>query len=103
MQITLPARLYGCPDAWARERSAVFGRAWLFLGHEDEALRPGDWIATDIAGHQLLVVRDKDGVLRAFHNVCLHRGRKFLGSIKNLHLFKLFFFHYILFKLFLIA
>ena len=74
MQATLPARLYGCPDAWTRERSAVFGKAWLFLGHEAEASEPGDWIATDIAGHRLLAVRGRDGVLRAFHNVCRHRA-----------------------------
>jgi len=74
MQATLPARLYGCPDAWARERSAVFGKAWLFLGHEAEAPATGDWIATDIAGHRLLAVRGGDGALRAFHNVCRHRA-----------------------------
>ena len=74
MQATLPARLYGCPDAWARERSAVFGKAWLFLGHEAEAPAAGDWIATDVAGHRLLAVRGKDGALRAFHNVCRHRA-----------------------------
>ena len=74
MQVTLPARLYGCPEAWSRERTAVFGRAWLFLGHEAEAAAPGDWIAADVAGHRLLAVRGKDGVLRAFHNVCRHRA-----------------------------
>ncbi|KQW82310.1 aromatic ring-hydroxylating oxygenase subunit alpha [Brevundimonas sp. Root1279] len=74
MQATLPARLYGSPDAWARERSDVFGRAWLFLGHEAEAAAPGDWIAADIAGHRLFAVRGKDGALRAFHNVCRHRA-----------------------------
>ncbi len=74
MQVTLPARLYGCPDAWARERSAVFGGAWLFLGHEAETAAAGDWIAADIAGHRLLAVRGKDGTLRAFHNVCRHRA-----------------------------
>lgn len=74
MQITLPARFYGCPDAWARERAGVFGRAWLFLGHEAEAAATGDWIAFDIAGHRLLAVRGRDGVLRAFHNVCRHRA-----------------------------
>lgn len=74
MQATLPARLYGCPDAWARERSAVFGRAWLFMGHEAEAAAPGDWIAADVAGHRLVAVRGADGVLRAFHNVCRHRA-----------------------------
>jgi len=74
MQVTLPARLYGCADAWARERTGVFGRAWLFIGHEAEAAAAGDWIAADITGHRLLAVRGKDGVLRAFHNVCRHRA-----------------------------
>ena len=74
MQVTLPARLYGCPEAWTRERTGVFGRAWLFLGHEAEAATPGDWIASDVAGHRLLAVRGPDGVLRAFHNVCRHRA-----------------------------
>lgn len=74
MQKTLPARLYGDPDAWTRERQGVFARAWLFLGHEAEAAAPGDWIAGDIAGFRLLAVRGRDGVLRAFHNVCRHRA-----------------------------
>ncbi len=74
MQVTLPARLYGCPDAWTRERAGVFGRAWLLLGHEAEAAAAGDWIAADIAGHRLLAVRGKNGALRAFHNVCRHRA-----------------------------
>lgn len=52
----------------------MFGRAWLFLGHEGEAPQPGDWIANDLAGHRLLAVRDTDGILRAFHNVCRHRA-----------------------------
>ena len=52
----------------------MFGKAWLFLGHEAEAAAPGDWIAGDIAGHRLLAVRGKDGDLRAFHNVCRHRA-----------------------------
>ena len=67
-------RLYGCPDAWTRERSEVFGRSWLFIGHEAEAAAAGDWIAADIAGHRLLAVRGGDGGLRAFHNVCRHRA-----------------------------
>lgn len=74
MQTTLPARLYGDPDAWARERKGMFERAWLFIGHEAEATEPGDWIATDVAGMRLVVVRGPDGTLRAFHNVCRHRA-----------------------------
>lgn len=74
MKATLPARLYGDPDALARERAAVFGKAWLCLGHEAEAPDPGSWIAVDIAGWPLVAVRGQDGLLRAFHNVCRHRA-----------------------------
>lgn len=74
MQRTLPARLYGCPDAYARERDGVFARAWLFIGHEAQAPEPGDWIAAEIAGRSVVAVRGKNGVLRAFHNVCRHRA-----------------------------
>ena len=83
MQVTLPARLYGCPDAWARERTVVFGRAWLFLGHEAEAAAPGDWIANDVAGHRLLAVRGGDGALRAFHNVCRHRAGPLVQGVSG--------------------
>src|SRR5690606_15430846 len=74
MQKTLHARLYGDPEAYARERAGVFGRSWLCLGHEAEAPGPGDWIGGDIAGWPLMAVRGADGQLRAFHNVCRHRA-----------------------------
>jgi len=83
MQATLPARCLGCPDAGAGERSAVFGRAWLFLGHEAEARAPGDWIASDVAGHRLMALRGKDGVLRAFHNVCRHRAGPLVSGTRG--------------------
>lgn len=74
MQRTLSARLYGCPDAYARERAGVFDRAWLFVGHEAEVAEVGDWITAEIAGRSIVVVRGRDGALRAFHNVCRHRA-----------------------------
>lgn len=83
MQTTLSARLYGDPDAWARERKDVFGRAWLFIGHEAEAAAPGDWIATDIAGMRLVVVRGTDDALRAFHNVCRHRAGPLVSGARG--------------------
>lgn len=52
MQATLPARLYGCPDAWARERAAVFGRSWLNdggAGALGEALEASDRLTAEDA------------------------------------------------------
>ncbi|MDI1282512.1 aromatic ring-hydroxylating dioxygenase subunit alpha [Brevundimonas sp.] len=83
MKTTLPAHFYGDPDAWARERKEVFGRAWLFIGHEAEAAAPGDWIAGDVAGYRLLAVRGRDGVLRAFHNVCRHRAGPLVSGTRG--------------------
>src|SRR5215217_1615248 len=74
MQRTLPAALYRDPATYARERTTVFAAGWQFLGHETEALAPGDYIAGDAAGWPVLAVRGKDGVLRGFHNVCRHRA-----------------------------
>ena len=72
MQRTLPARLYGDPDAYARERQAVFGRAWLFLGHEAEAPEPGDWVAAEIAGHRLMMMRGAENYLESYHIPAVH-------------------------------
>ena len=74
MQLTLPARLYRDPDTFQRERTAVFARGWQFLGHEQEAPAAGDYIASDVAGWPVVVVRGADGTLRGFHNVCRHRA-----------------------------
>lgn len=74
MQMTLSAGLYRDPQAYARERAGVFGAGWQFLGHENEAPEPGDYIAGDVAGWAVVAVRDADGALRGFHNVCRHRA-----------------------------
>jgi phenylpropionate dioxygenase-like ring-hydroxylating dioxygenase large terminal subunit len=71
---TLPAPWYVDASVWARERRAVFGREWLFVGHRQRLSAPGDYVAADIAGWPLVVVVDEDGQLRAHHNVCRHRA-----------------------------
>ena len=73
-QLTLPAAWYVDPSLWERERRAVFGREWLFVGHRQRLTEPGDYLACDIAGWPLVVVVDDDGRLRAHHNVCRHRA-----------------------------
>jgi choline monooxygenase len=72
--LTLPASWYVDPSVWERERQAVFGREWLFVGHRQRLTDSGDYLACDIAGWPLVVVVDEDGRLRAHHNVCRHRA-----------------------------
>jgi len=67
-------------DALARDRRAVFGRSWQLVGHENEIAGVGDHVVTDLAGLPVIVIRDTAGVLRAFHNVCRHRGNKLVWN-----------------------
>jgi choline monooxygenase len=71
---TIPARWYIDPGFLEAERAAVFGRTWQAVGHTDWVAAPGSYFACEITGEPILVARSKDGCLRAFSNVCRHRG-----------------------------
>lgn len=70
----LPARVYFEPAIFAFEREAIFGREWLCVGREDEIALPGAWIRADVGGEDVVFTRSADLALRAFYNVCSHRG-----------------------------
>ena len=72
----IPAKPYYCPEYFDLEREAIFRRSWLQVGHVCELLQPGDFIRREIEvlGASILIMRHKDGSLRAFHNACPHRG-----------------------------
>jgi choline monooxygenase len=71
---TLPSSLYRGEGVYQDERRKLFGRSWLLLGHESQIAAPGSYLAQTIAGFPLIAVRGKDGIVRAFHNVCRHRA-----------------------------
>ena len=58
------------------ERETMWPNVWLFAAREDEMPDPGDTVVFDIAGKSFLLIRQKDGGVKAFYNACLHRGRK---------------------------
>ena len=58
----------------AIERNTIFDRCWLYLGHESEVEKPGDFRRRTVAGRPLFWVRGSDGKVRAFHNTCTHWG-----------------------------
>ncbi|MCG5434230.1 aromatic ring-hydroxylating dioxygenase subunit alpha [Mycobacterium sp. MYCO198283] len=66
------------PEFYADEREAVFKRAWLNIARIEDVPEPGSYLTKEIeaADASLLVVRGEDGTLRAFHNLCRHRGEK---------------------------
>ncbi len=71
---TIPANWYTDPAVYDLERRAVFADTWQAAGRLDAVARPGDYFTIEIAGEPCLVVRDGEGVLRAFVNVCRHRA-----------------------------
>ena len=56
------------------ERERIFDRCWLYLGHESEVEKPGDYRRRTVAGRPLFFVRSRDGQVRVFLNTCPHRG-----------------------------
>ena len=71
---TLPAWTYGNPEFFQLEREKLFRRAWHVVGHASDLPNPGDYVTFELQGERAFVVRGKDGLLRAFHNVCRHRA-----------------------------
>jgi phenylpropionate dioxygenase-like ring-hydroxylating dioxygenase large terminal subunit/AcrR family transcriptional regulator len=77
---TLPAWIYTDPEFLDLERKAIFEPAWQPVCHEGEIRQPGDFATFDLLGNSAFLVRGDDGALRAFHNVCRHRGARLLDG-----------------------
>jgi phenylpropionate dioxygenase-like ring-hydroxylating dioxygenase large terminal subunit len=71
---TLPWSWYEDPAVARLERDRIFRRAWQYAGRRDELTAPGSYAATHVAGLPVVLTRDRDDVIRAFANVCRHRG-----------------------------
>ena len=74
----LPGDAYTSEGQLALEYRRVFARHWTFVGFAHDAPQPGDAYPAQVAGQPILVARGEDRRLRAFHNVCRHRGHVLL-------------------------
>jgi len=70
----LPNACYTDADICQIERQAIFARQWTAIGFESDAPSPGFAFPVDFMGLPLVLVRDRAGELRVFHNICSHRG-----------------------------
>lgn len=77
---TLASWTYHHPEFYELEKEYVFRRHWMLVGHVSEVAEPGDYLTLDVADERALVIRGRDGALRAFHNVCLHRASRLLSG-----------------------
>lgn len=79
----LEARYYTDPEIFAAEHTGLFRRTWQYAGHVSEVEKPGDYFAFELAGESLFCLRQKDGTLAAFYNVCQHRAHELVSGSGN--------------------
>ena len=76
LEKTLPSSWYYSEETFQLEKERIFCREWFCAAREEQLPRPGDYLVLDIVGESILVVRNRQGVVRAFYNVCRHRGSR---------------------------
>lgn len=74
--LSLPGWVYSDPDFFAVEMERVIRPAWQVVCHASDIAKAGDWRTLDWLGESVIVIRGSDGAVRAFHNVCRHRGSR---------------------------
>ena len=73
--------VYTDPELFALEQEHLFRNTWIYLGHDSQVPKPGDFYTADIAGRPLLMLRGGDGVLRVLYNRCAHKGAKIVNAV----------------------
>jgi Rieske 2Fe-2S family protein len=76
LEQTLPSSWYYSNEIHALEKERIFCREWLCVAREEELPGPGDFRVLDVVGESILLLRNRQGALRAFYNVCRHRGAR---------------------------
>jgi phenylpropionate dioxygenase-like ring-hydroxylating dioxygenase large terminal subunit len=79
----LPGWTYHSPELLELEKKHVFRRHWQIIGHVSDVPEAGDYLSLDILGERAFVVRDQDGIVRAFLNMCRHRGSRIVTEDKG--------------------
>ena len=77
---TPPGRLFHATDIYALDLERIFGRMWVCVGHVSSAREPGQFFTVELGDESLIVVRGQDRTLRAFFNVCRHRGTRLTSN-----------------------
>ncbi|MBQ0796721.1 aromatic ring-hydroxylating dioxygenase subunit alpha [Zhongshania sp.] len=83
-QFTIATDRYTSKDFAEKEQQLLWKRAWLWACREEELPNAGDVVTFDIVGQSVLLIRQKDMSVKAFHNVCPHRGRQLLQDSAHL-------------------
>lgn len=80
---SLPNVAYTSEDFYRFEQETVFRRTWAFAAFGHQLRQPGDMLPVEIAGRPVVIVKGSDSQIRAFHNVCRHRGAKLVNEPRS--------------------
>jgi Rieske 2Fe-2S family protein len=73
---TLPQRYFVSLEIFAEELQKIFATKWVLIGHQSQLAEPGDYFLAEVAGESFIVAKDQRSTIRAFYNVCRHRGSR---------------------------
>ncbi|MEU7898672.1 ring-hydroxylating oxygenase subunit alpha [Nonomuraea sp. NPDC049152] len=85
--MSLRSEAYTDPRWLEADVRAIFARTWQWICHGEKLKSPGSYVSATVAGMPIAIVRDRDGALRAFYNVCKHRAHELLagsGTTRNI-------------------
>ena len=83
----MPKSVYTSPDFARAEQEHIFAKDWLCAGRVESLANPGDYMTMTIAGEPVIILRDREGVLRGMSNVCRHRMSTLLegrGTVRSI-------------------
>jgi len=78
--LSLPGWIYHDPEFFAAEMERVIRPSWQIVCHQSDLAQAGAWRSLDLLGESLFAIRGQDGVIRAFANLCRHRGSRLLDG-----------------------
>ncbi|MFB3106104.1 MAG: aromatic ring-hydroxylating dioxygenase subunit alpha [Pseudomonadales bacterium] len=81
LEKTLPKDYYFSTKIFAEERERIFFSQWFCVGRSSEVADTGNYLAVDLCGESIIVVRDEFGHLNAFYNLCRHRGSQLIPMV----------------------
>jgi phenylpropionate dioxygenase-like ring-hydroxylating dioxygenase large terminal subunit len=81
--LSLPGWLYHDPEYFDVEMARVIRPSWQIVCHSNDIVAPGQWRTLDLLGESILAIRGADGIVRAFANVCRHRGSRLVDGVEG--------------------
>jgi choline monooxygenase len=72
----LPGPYYTSPEIFDKEKEKIFSKSWIFAGHIEKVPKRGSYFTVRINDEEIFIIRESDDTIRAFYNVCPHRGHE---------------------------